>query len=232
MTKPRLHAKIQHRWDLSPQAAIALQIELAPRVICESELGELSCIAGIDASYRDGMAFAAIVVLSYPALDLMECAVAERPVEFPYVPGLLSFREAPAVLDALGKLETIPDLLIFDGHGLAHPRRLGIASHIGLVVDAPSIGCAKRRLCGHYEDPGPERGQSSDLLDGDVPIGAVVRTRTGVQPIFVSIGHRVDLATAVETILACGRGYRLPEPTRLADRLAGGRPLSTTTGTT
>ncbi len=221
--------KIFHPWDLDPAAAIALQRELAAKVIRKTAFGPVTTIAGVDASYRDGIARAAVVAFSFPGLDMLDYVIAERPVDYPYVPGLLSFREAPAVLDALEKLPLTPDLLIFDGHGIAHPRRLGIASHVGLLVDKPSIGCAKSRLVGRYEEPGRERGNYTYLHDagtdgeGNDIIGAVVRTRTGVKPVFVSIGHRISLDAAIDVVLVCGRGYRLPEPTRWADRIAGGQ---------
>ena len=215
--------KLTHPWDLDPAAAIALQRELAARVIRETAFGPIMTIAGVDASYREGIARSAIVAFSFPDLDILEYVTAERPVDYPYVPGLLSFREAPGVLDALEKLPLTPDLLIFDGHGIAHPRRLGIASHVGLVVDLPSIGCAKKRLVGHYDEPARERGNYTYLSDGDETIGAVVRTRTGVKPVFVSTGHRISLDAAIDVVLVCGRGYRLPEPTRWADKIAGGQ---------
>jgi deoxyribonuclease V len=214
--------QLAHPWDLAPSAAIALQRELAGQVVREPELGEVRTVAGVDASYREGVAHAAVVTLSFPDLRIESYVTAERPVPYPYVPGLLSFREAPAVLDAFEKLRRAPDLLLFDGHGIAHPRRLGIASHIGLILDLPAIGCAKKRLRGQYEAPGRERGSVTYLTEDDEVLGAVVRTRTGVKPIFVSIGHRVDLPTAVEYVLACGGGYKLPEPTRWADKVAGG----------
>jgi deoxyribonuclease V len=214
-------AAVDHPWDLSPQAARALQRELAGRVVRQTDMGPVNTVAGLDVGYRDGLAWAAVVVLSYPELVVVDQALARRQVSFPYVPGLLSFREGPAVLDALARLASPPDLLIFDGHGLAHPRRFGLACHVGLWVDIPSIGCAKSRLVGVYEEPGPEQGSYSLLLDGDETIGAVVRTRAGVKPVFVSTGHRVDLLTAIRYVLACCRGYRLPETTRRAHRLAG-----------
>jgi deoxyribonuclease V len=213
---------LSHQWDVSPQQALALQEQLAKQVIRETKLGPVATVAGVDASYRDGLARAAVVTLSYPELEVIEYATATRPVEFPYVPGLLTFREGPAVLDALDKLTSTPDLLIFDGQGLAHPRRLGLASHIGLLVDIPSIGCAKSRLCGQHETPGAERGRFTLLIDQGETIGAVVRTRARVKPIFVSIGHRVDLPTSINYALNCCRGYRLPETTRWADRVARG----------
>jgi deoxyribonuclease V len=213
---------ISHPWEVSPQEALALQKQLARQVIREAILGPVATVAGVDASYRDGLARAAVVTLSYPDLEVVEYATATRPVEFSYVPGLLTFREGPAVLDALDKLTSTPDLLIFDGQGMAHPRRLGVASHIGLLVDIPSIGCAKRRLCGQCETPGPERGDYTLLTDKGETIGAVVRTRARVKPVFVSIGHRVDLPTSINYVLRCCRGYRLPETTRWAHQVAGG----------
>ena len=217
--------RIAHQWNVSPQQALALQEQLANQVIREAKLGLVTTVAGVDASYRDGLACAAVVTLSYPELEVTEYATATRPVEFPYAPGLLTFREGPAVLEALDKLTSPPDLLIFDGQGLAHPRRLGLASHIGLLVDIPSIGCAKSRLCGQYKTPGPERGRFTLLTDKGETIGAVVRTRARVKPVFVSIGHRVDLPTSINYVLDCCRGYRLPETTRWADRVARGDTL-------
>ncbi len=216
------NAKRLHPWDLAPSEAIALQRELATRVIKTTTFDDVEEVGGVDASYRKGIARAAIVVLRYPDLALLDYEVAERPIDYPYVPGLLSFREAPPVLEAFERLRRRPDLLIFDAQGLAHPRRFGLASHVGLLLDIPSIGCAKSKLCGEYEEPGQERGDYTYLYeDGDV-IGAVVRTRARVKPVFVSIGHRVDLPTAIHYVLRCGRGYKLPEPTRWADRIAGG----------
>jgi deoxyribonuclease V len=218
--------RITHPWDLDPAAAIALQRELAAKVIRKTAFGPVMTVAGVDASYRDGIARAAIVAFSFPKMEILEYVTAERPVDYPYVPGLLSFREAPAVLDALEQLSLTPDILIFDGHGIAHPRRLGIASHVGLLVDKPSIGCAKKRLVGHYDEPARERGSYSYLHDNgadDEVIGAAVRTRTGVKPVFVSTGHRISLDAAIDVVLVCGRGYRLPEPTRWADKIAGGQ---------
>lgn len=211
-----------HRWDLSPEEALALQKKLASQVVQKRQLGPVATVAGIDVGFRDDVGQAAVVVLSYPNLEVIDYTVARRPVTFPYIPGLLSFREGPVILDALAKLTTNPDLLIFDGQGRAHPRRLGLASHIGLLVDLPAIGCAKSRLCGQHKEPGLERGNYAPLLDRGETIGAVVRTRSRVKPVFVSIGHRVDLPTSIEYTLTCCRGYRLPEPTRWAHRVAGG----------
>lgn len=210
-------------WDLSPQAAIALQKQLAKQVIREVQFERIETIAGIDVSIRDDRGRAAVVVFSYPELEITDYSIATRKITFPYVPGLLSFREGPVALDALENLATQPDLLIFDAQGIAHPRRLGLASHIGVLVDLPAIGCAKSRLYGHYEEPGSERGSYTFLTDRGETIGAVVRTRTNVKPVFVSIGHRIDLSTSIAYIFNTGRGYRLPEPTRWAHQVAGGK---------
>ncbi len=213
-----------HSWDVSPSEAVAIQRQLRGQVLLANaaSLATLKTIAGIDASYQSktGQARAAIVVLSFPGLAVIEQAVATRPISFPYIPGLLSFREAPAVLEAMSTLRARPDLIMCDGQGYAHPRRLGLASHLGVYLDMPSVGCAKSRLIGSYDEPGPDQGSVSPLTDHDEVIGMVVRSKIGTRPLFVSSGHQVDLATAVEIVLQCLRGYRLPEPTRLADKLS------------
>jgi deoxyribonuclease V len=209
-----------HRWDLSPQSAMALQQQLAGQVLQKNQFGPVSTVAGVDVSYGDGTAKAAAVVLSYPDLEMIDCSVVRRSVEFPYVPGLLSFREGPVMFDALEKLKHKPDLLIFDGHGWAHPRRLGLASHLGVILDLPSIGCAKASLCGSYDEPGPLSGDFTFLNEQGEIIGAAVRSRSKVKPVFVSVGHRIDLATSITFVIACCRGYRVPETTRWAHRLA------------
>ena len=209
-----------HSWDKSSQDARRLQMKLATHVIRKNRLGAVKTVAGIDVGIKGDMACAAVVMLNFPGLDIAAQSTATRRVTCPYIPGLLSFREGPVILDALDRLEHKPDLLIFDGQGIAHPSRLGIASHIGLLSDLPSIGCAKSRLCGQYQEPGVERGSHVLLMDHGEAIGAIVRTRTNVKPVFVSIGHRVDLQTCIDVVLACCRGYRLPETTRLAHRLA------------
>jgi deoxyribonuclease V len=214
----------QHRWDVSTSEAIAIQRQLRDQVLTTNgiTLTTLKSIAGVDASYQEkiGEAKAAVVVLAFPGLEVIEQAVITRPITFPYVPGLLSFREAPAVLDALGSLRARPDLLMCDGQGYAHPRRLGLASHLGVYLNMPSIGCAKSRLIGVYDEPGPTQGSLSPLTDHGEVIGTVLRSKTGTRPLFISIGHMIDLATSVELVLRCLRGYRLPEPTRLADKLS------------
>jgi deoxyribonuclease V len=211
---------LSHSWNMSPQDARRLQMKLAARVIRENRLETVKTVAGIDVGMKGDMACAAVVVLNFPKLDVAAQSTAVRRITCPYIPGLLSFREGPVILDALDRLDRKPDLLIFDGQGIAHPCRLGIASHIGLLSDFPSIGCAKSRLCGQYQEPDVERGSHLPLMDHDETIGAIVRTRTGVKPVFVSIGHRVDLKTSVDYVLGCCKGYRLPETTRKAHRLA------------
>lgn len=211
---------LPHSWDMSPQDAKRLQMKLAAHIIRENKLGTVKTVAGIDVGIKGDMVFAAIVVLNFPKLDVAAQSTAKGQISCPYIPGLLSFREGPVILDALDRLDLKPDLLIFDGQGIAHPCRLGIASHIGLLSDCPSIGCAKSRLCGQYQEPGVERGSHVPLMDHEETIGAIVRTRTNVKPVFVSIGHRVDLKTSIDYVLRCCRGYRLPETTRKAHRLA------------
>lgn len=224
-----MEAQQLHGWDLPPAAAIAVQQRLAPQVIASGEPQAVQIVAGSDIAVggrfgqRPGRA--AVVLFSYPDLRPVEQSVVEMQVRYPYVPGLLSFREIPVLLPAFARLQRRPDLLVVDGQGIAHPRRFGIAAHLGLVLDLPTVGCAKSRLTGTYSDLGEERGAVAYLRDGDEVIGAAVRTRTGVKPVFVSVGHRIGLEEAVAWILRLTRGYRLPEPTRLADRAAGGRPL-------
>jgi deoxyribonuclease V len=182
-------------------------------------------VAGVDISTAQACAHAAIVTLRFPELDPIEAVEAELPLSFPYVPGLLAFREAPAVLAAAGLLRRAPDLFIIDGHGLAHPRRMGLACHIGLFLDRPTIGCAKSLLCGQVRYLGPSVGDCAEILDDRDTIGAAVRTRRETEPVYVSIGHKVDLATAISWVLRCCASHRLPEPTRWAHRIAGGEQL-------
>lgn len=202
-----------------------LQRELAGRVVRRGSLPDLRTVAGVDVSVKGGEARAAVVVLAWPGMELVEQAVAVRPAEFPYVPGLLAFRELPVILNAYDLLATDPDCLLVDGHGLHHPRRFGVACMLGVVLDKPAIGCGKSRLCGTHREPGPRRGARTQVRhDGEV-IGTCLRTRDGVRPVYPSIGHRVDLATATRTILAAARRTRLPEPIRAADRVAGLVPV-------
>ncbi|MEJ2727708.1 MAG: deoxyribonuclease V [Deltaproteobacteria bacterium] len=221
-TVQKLIQKPIHAWDLQPPEAAALQTILSRHVVRQKRLclKDIDTVAGIDAGYREDNAYAAVVVMKLPGLKLLEEALANKPVQFPYVPGLLSFREGPVILEVLDKLETAPDLLMVDGHGIAHPRRFGMASHIGVLLDMPTIGCAKTRLVGDYNEPQGNRGGVSLLTHGRETIGAVVRTRTDVKPLFVSIGHRMDLEASIQVVLKSCRGYRLPEPLRRADHLS------------
>jgi deoxyribonuclease V len=209
-------------WPRDPEAARALQNRLRSQVVREDRLGPVGLIAGADAHYRpiSGSTCAAVALLAYPDLTLEATAAARRPTGFPYLSGLLSFREAPALLEALGRLARPPDLLLVDGQGLAHPRRFGLACHIGVLADVPTIGVAKSRLLGRYDDPAPERGSWSPLRHRGELVGAAVTIRRAARPVFVSVGHRVCLATAIDYVLACAPRFRLPEPIRQADRLS------------
>lgn len=213
-----------HPWNLTREEAIALQRELAQRIVRVDQLEEVRYIAGVDMAINEnnGMARAAVVLLSYPDMEMHERHVYEEPLRMPYIPGLLSFREAPAVLGAFRQLRQRPQLVMVDGIGIAHPRRIGIASHLGLWLDLPTIGCAKSLLVGRYDKAalGEEVGSWVPIIDKHETIGAVVRTRHKVNPMFISLGHRISLETSIHYVLACGKGYRLPEPTRLADKLS------------
>jgi deoxyribonuclease V len=211
-----------HPWALTPAEAIALQRRLAPEVVREGWPEGVRTVAGVDvAAGRAGArARGAVVVLSYPELRAIQEEWVEARVPFPYVPGLLSFREVPVLAEALERLRRPPDLLIVDGQGYAHPRRFGLACHIGLLLGVPTIGCAKSRLVGEHAPLGPEAGSTADLVDGGEVVGRVLRTRTGVKPVYVSAGHRIGLDAACEWVVRCCRGQRLPEPVRLADRLS------------
>ena len=214
-----------HEWQVSVPRAMDIQRELAARVSRVSDVAEVRYIAGVDISSSRAWSIAtsAAVVLSYPEMKLVEMKVVQQQVTFPYVPGLLSFREAPLVLAACEQLAITPDLVLVDGQGYAHPRRMGLACHLGLLLDTPTIGCAKSRLCGQYEEPGNEPENYMELMDNGEVIGAAVRTRAGTKPVYVSIGHRVDLKAAIRWVLACCRGYRIPEPLRYAHLAAGGQ---------
>ncbi len=213
-----------HSWQVSTTQALDIQLGLAARVSKVSEVTTPRFIAGVDisASKAQEMATGAVVILSYPELRLVETKIANEKLNFPYIPGLLSFRESSLVLAACEKLTITPDLILVDGQGLAHPRRMGLASHLGLFLNTPTIGCAKSRLCGSHKVPGVEPGSHADLVDNGEVIGAVLRTKFGVSPVYVSIGHKVDLQTAIHWVLECCQGYRLPEPARLAHLAATG----------
>lgn len=218
----------RHDWNLTPEEAIALQQSLRQAIVTTDQFGEVQTVAGVDVGFEDGgtITRAAVVVLSFPALKLKERAIARCPTQFPYIPGLLSFREVPAVLDALDKLSTLPDLLLCDGQGTAHPRRFGIACHLGLLTNLPAIGVAKSLLVGKHDEVPDEKGAWQPLQHkGDV-IGAVLRTRIGTKPLYISPGHRISLETAIEYVLRCTTKYRLPETTRFAHKLASETPAS------
>jgi len=213
-----------HDWRVSIPEAREIQRDLAARVSRSGEVIRPRLIAGVDISVKKDSAAgnAAVVVLSYPELKVLEIKCAAAPLDLPYVPGLLSFREAPLILAACEELELVPDLILVDGQGIAHPRRMGLASHLGLFLDVPTIGCAKSRLCGQHEAPGEAPGSYADITDGGETIGVVLRTKLRVKPVYVSIGHQLNLESASRWVLKCCQGYRLPEPTRLAHLAAGG----------
>ena len=223
-----MKAKKLHSWQLSTTQALELQRRLANQVSRDSEVIAPRFIAGVDiAAGRAGeIATGAIVILSYPELRVVETSVAQGRLEFPYIPGLLSFRESPLSIVAGERLSITPDLILVDGQGIAHPRRFGLASHLGLLWDIPTIGCAKSLLCGSNEMPVTEPGSYAKVIDGGETIGVALRTRAGSKPVYVSIGHKVNLETAIYWVLKCCRGYRLPEPTRLAHLAAGGKMKS------
>ncbi len=221
-----MKTKKLHEWNLSPREAIELQKQLAFEIISEDKFDEpVKTVAGIDLGYdaNSNTSRAVVVVLNFPELELIETQEAKMPIRFPYVPGLLSFRETPAAILALEKLENAPDLIICDGQGLAHPRSFGIACHIGLLADVPTIGAAKSVLVGKFENLGEKRGSTAPLIYKNREVGAAVKTRDNIQPVYVSAGHRISLETAVKYVLACAPKYRLPETTRLADKMASYR---------
>jgi deoxyribonuclease V len=217
-----MRACLFHRWDVTPREAIQIQEQLRAKVLTRGRVPRPTLVAGADCAFEKetGRMHVAVVVLSFPALEIVETVTGADRVRFPYVPGLLSFRETPALLRAFARLRHEPDVLFVDGQGLAHPRCAGIACHLGVLLDRPTIGCAKSLLVGSYEEPSSRRGSFTHLYDKGRIIGAAVRTRDGVQPMFVSIGHRIGLPRAIALTLACGKGARVPEPTRQADLLA------------
>ncbi|MFA5517187.1 MAG: deoxyribonuclease V [Desulfuromonadales bacterium] len=211
-----------HDWGVDYRQAADLQRNLAGRIVCENTLPQpLRTVAGVDVSYEKhgDLFFAGIVLLSLPELNVLEESSASGRMTFPYIPGLLSFRELPILLAAFRRLRTVPDVVLVDGQGIAHPRRFGLASHLGLWLDLPTVGCAKSRLCGENEAPGTRRGDQVPLRHRGEEIGVVLTTRDRIKPLYISPGHRIDIAAAADLVLACGRRYRLPEPTRLAHHL-------------
>lgn len=213
--------KINHAWNLSEAEATLLQQELATKVIQEDRLNEVHRVAGVDVAYQksSNKLVAAAVVLDADSLEVIETVTAEDYAQFPYIPGLFSFRELPPLIKAFAKLNHSPDLVVCDGQGYAHPRRFGLACHLGVIFDLPTIGCGKTRLLGEHQTPDRERGATAPLYDNGEVIGSVLRTQSGINPIYVSIGHRIALTTACSWILKLSPKYRLPETTRSADQL-------------
>jgi deoxyribonuclease V len=222
-----------HDWNVTPREAVELQKSLRERVRLQPLRKKIKTIAGADISFNkfSPVVYAGLVVLSLPSLEIIEEVGVVSETKFPYVPGLLSFRETPSVLEAWAKLKTEPDAVMFDGQGIAHPRRVGIASHVGLLINRPTLGCAKSVLVGKFEEPGRERGSWSEMIDKSEVVGAALRTKANVSPVYVSPGHLIDLEGAVSLALECDGGYRQPEPTRRAHLLVnalrrGERPAS------
>lgn len=212
-----------HPWEVTSTEAVRIQELLRAKIIPRGRVGRPRLVAGADAAFdkQSEAVYACVVVLAFPSLEVVETVVHRDRVTFPYIPGLLSFREAPALLNAFLQLRLAPDVVFIDGHGLSHPRSAGLACHIGVSLDCPVIGCAKSVLIGTYQEPKPTRGSVSSLYsrEGRV-VGAALRTRDRVRPVFVSIGHKIGLIQAIRLTLQCGKGYRIPEPTRQADLLA------------
>jgi deoxyribonuclease V len=223
--KTQIQRAIATSWPQTVEEARVLQEQLRDRVVTEDQLGEINFVAGVDVGFEENYTTtkAAAVVLSFPQLERIENAIARVPTTFPYIPGFLSFREIPALLQALDQLQTLPDLIICDGQGIAHPRRLGIAAHLGVLLELPTIGAAKSRLIGTHDELASEKGSWQPLRDKGEIVGAVVRSRTRVKPLYVSPGHKVSIETAIDLVLRCTIQYRLPETTRWADRLASSR---------
>jgi deoxyribonuclease V len=211
-----------HPWVKTEKEARLIQEQLRTKVIKEDRLGTVNYVAGVDVGFKDNYSIikAAVAVLSYPNLELVETAIASLPTTFPYIPGFLSFRELPAILAALEQLKTTPDLILCDGQGLAHPRRFGIACHLGVLIDLPTIGVGKSLLVGKHEAVPPEKGSWTPLIHRGETIGVVLRSRVKVKPIYISIGHKISLSTAINYVMGCLTKYRLPETTRWADKLA------------
>jgi deoxyribonuclease V len=212
-----------HEWNLSPSDAVALQKRLASQIIYNRpvDLNTVRLVAGVDVSVKENVSQAAVVVMTFPDLEIVESRVASQPTPFPYIPGLLSFREGPVLVDVFAQLEHEPDVFIFDGMGRAHPRRIGIASQMGLWLQKPTIGCGKTKLSGVYVEPPPERGSSAPLMDRGEVIGAILRTKERTKPVFISVGHLADLTSSVDLVMRCTGRYRLPEPIRAAHNAAG-----------
>ncbi len=213
----------QHKWDVTPAEAVALQLQLASKTIYNQplDLDKIKLVAGVDVSVKDNVSQAAVVVLRYPELNVIETVLHKMPTPFPYVPGLLTFREGPVLEHAFKALMNEPDVFIFDGMGRIHPRRMGIAAHLGLWLQRPTIGCGKTPFIGKYTEPAPTRGSYSDLIDKSEKIGVVLRTKDNVKPVYISVGHKAELESAIKLVMNCTTKYRLPEPIRAAHNAAG-----------
>lgn len=224
------HSLLSLTQSATPEAAIALQQELRSRVLMEDDFGVVQTVAGVDVGFEeeDRVACAAIAVLRFPDLTLQESVIIRRPTTFPYVPGLLAFREVPVVMEALAELKTRPALLLCDGNGYIHPRRCGFACHLGIVSGLPSIGVAKTPYLGEHEPLAEQRGVWQLIRDNGEVIGAIVRTQSNIKPVYVSVGHRISLKSTIDFVLKCSPKYRLPETTRQADQLSKGhtKPVS------
>jgi len=214
----------RHPWVLTAAAAVPIQQALRQEIITVDQFDRGQVVAGVDVGFESGgtVTRAAVAVLRLADLSRVDWAIARRPTQFPYIPGLLSFREVPAILDALEQLTIVPDLILCDGQGIAHPRRFGIACHLGLLVDLPTIGVAKSRLVGRYAELGGDRGDWQPLIHQGETVGVALRTRAGTKPVYVSVGHRISLETAIDYVMRCTTKYRLPETTRHAHKLASG----------
>lgn len=211
-----------HDWDLSPKAAVALQSDLASRLVSDAPLtlSALKSVAGVDVSVKNGISRAAVVVMSYPGLSIIETVRSQQVTAFPYVPGLLAFREGPVILEALRQLRGEPDVFLFDGMGQIHPRRMGIAAHLGLWLRRPTIGCGKTHFIGDYDEPAPDRGSRCPLIFRGEQLGVVLRTRARVKPVYISVGHLAELSSATTLVLSCTPKFRLPAPIRAAHKAA------------
>jgi deoxyribonuclease V len=219
-----VNIKNLHEWNVPVHQATEIQRNLALQVIRQDTMNDIKFVGGVDISIKKAstQATAALVILEFPGLKLVESIIVQGIVEFPYIPGLLSFREIPLLLPAFKQLSSKPDLILVDGQGISHPRRMGLASHLGLVLDIPTIGCAKSKLCGNHTDVPDSAGSFSMLIDKEEIIGSVLRTKVNTKPVYISIGHKISLHSAVKWVFSCCKGYRIPEPTRLAHKAANG----------
>lgn len=205
-----------HSWEVSPQEAIKIQKDLKSNISLKKSFNKIDKIAGVDVSYYQNKMIAGVIIFKFPNLKIIERQSFVASINFPYIPVLLTFREGPSILSAFKKIKNEPDIILFDGQGIAHPRRMGIATHLGLFLNRPTIGCAKSRLSGKYTSVGEQKGDYTPLKEGEEVLGVVLRTRKGVKPIFLSPGHKINLPNSIEIVLKCIVKYRLPLPVREA----------------